>query len=75
MKIPSNLDSRRRISPFIYFVDYRLRSLAPGKSVEFDDASKLIRFHIRDSFLVVNLAEPSVVTQFDLDQIGRVSFG
>lgn len=33
--------------------------LAPGKSVEFDEASTFIKFRIRDNFLRVNLTEPS----------------
>jgi hypothetical protein len=33
--------------------------LAPGKSVEFDEASAFIKFRIRDNFLGVNLTEPS----------------
>ena len=32
---------------------------APGKSVEFDEASTFIKFRIRDNFLGVNLTEPS----------------
>ena len=33
--------------------------LAPGKSVEFDEASTLIKFRIRDNFIGVNLTEVS----------------
>jgi len=33
--------------------------LAPGESVEFDEASTFIKFRIRDNFLGVNLTEPS----------------
>jgi hypothetical protein len=33
--------------------------LAPGKSVEFDEASTFIKFRIRDNFLGVNLTERS----------------
>jgi hypothetical protein len=33
--------------------------LAPGKTVEFDEASTLIKFRVRDHFLGVNLTEPS----------------
>jgi len=33
--------------------------LAPGKSVEFDEASTFIKFRIRDTFTGVNLTEPS----------------
>jgi hypothetical protein len=33
--------------------------LAPGKSVEFDEASTFIKFRIRDSVLKVDLTEPS----------------
>lgn len=33
--------------------------LAPGKSVEFDEASTFIKFRIRDNVLGINLTEPS----------------
>jgi hypothetical protein len=33
--------------------------LAPGKTLEFDEASTLIKFRVRDSTLGVNLTEPS----------------
>jgi hypothetical protein len=33
--------------------------LAPGKTVEFDEASTFIKFRIRDNFVGVNLTEPS----------------
>jgi hypothetical protein len=33
--------------------------LAPGKSVEFDEASTFIKFRITDNFLGVNLTEQS----------------
>jgi hypothetical protein len=33
--------------------------LAPGKLVEFDEASTFIKFRVRDSFLRVDLTEPS----------------
>lgn len=33
--------------------------LAPGKTVEFDEASTFIKFRIRDNFLGVNLTELS----------------
>lgn len=33
--------------------------LAPGKLVEFDEASTFVKFRIRDPFLRVHLTEPS----------------
>lgn len=33
--------------------------LAPGKTVEFDEASTLIKFRVRDNTIGVNLTEPS----------------
>ncbi|HLJ26502.1 MAG TPA: hypothetical protein VKY85_07315 [Candidatus Angelobacter sp.] len=33
--------------------------MAPGKVVEFDDASTFIRFRVRDPFLNINLTEVS----------------
>lgn len=36
-----------------------LNELAPGKLVEFDEASSMIRFRVRDEILGVNLIETS----------------
>jgi hypothetical protein len=36
-----------------------VEELAPGKVVEFDDASTFIRFRVRDPFLNINLTEVS----------------
>jgi hypothetical protein len=33
--------------------------IAPGKTVEFDEATTLIKFRVRDYLLGVNLTEPS----------------
>ena len=36
-----------------------ISEVAPGKRVEFDEATALIKFRVRDNFLGVNLTEPS----------------
>jgi hypothetical protein len=35
------------------------QALAPGKTVEFDEASTFIKFRIRDTVVGVNMTEPS----------------
>jgi len=40
-------------------VERMARELAPGKTVEFDEASTFIKFRVRDNFLRINLTEPS----------------